>query len=162
MKVHGTAGVKLIECINPAKYKWRVRWNVQPDQAEGCEGGVTYEEAEFSRKPSIDEIKKVVIDWINNRVDDDILRGFTWNDIPVWLSMQNQFNYKAAYDLAVQTSGSSLPVTFKFGTEAEPVYHTFTELSDITDFYVKAVAYTEKVLNDGWVEKDSYDFTPYE
>lgn len=162
MTVHGTEGVKLIECINLQKDKWRVRWNIQPDRASGAEGCVTYEEAEFPRKPSIEEIKKVIIAWINNKVDDNILRGFVWNDMPVWLSMQNQLNYKAAYDLAAQTAGGSLPVTFKFGTDAEPTYHTFTELSDITDFYVKAVAYTEKVLNDGWIEKDSFDFTPYE
>lgn len=162
MTVHGTEGVKLVECINPGKNKWRIRWNVRPDPKEAGTGCVIYEEKEFSHKPSLDEIKKVIIEWINNRVDDDILRGFVWNDTPVWLSMQNQFNYKAAYDLAIQTEGGSLPITFKFGTDAEPVYHTFTELSDIADFYSKAVTFTNNVLNDGWEYKDSFDFTPYE
>ena len=40
--------------------------------------------------------------------------------MPVWLSSENQFNYKAAYDLAVQTGGATLPVTFKFGTDEVP------------------------------------------
>lgn len=82
--------------------------------------------------------------------------------MPVWLSMENQFNYKAAFDLAVQTNGDSLPITFKFGTDSEPVYHEFTTLADIHDFYIKAVAFKDKVLSDGWEAKDAFDFTPYE
>jgi hypothetical protein len=40
--------------------------------------------------------------------------------MPVWLSTENQFNYKAAFDLATQTGGKSLPVTFKFGSTNNP------------------------------------------
>ena len=28
-RTEGTAGVKLIECVSPARNKWRVRWDVQ-------------------------------------------------------------------------------------------------------------------------------------
>ena len=82
--------------------------------------------------------------------------------MPVWLSMENQFNYKAAFDLAVQTNGDSLPVTFKFGTDDKAVYHEFTTLEDITDFYSKAVAFKDKILSDGWALKDAIDFSLYE
>ena len=51
-------------------------------------------------------------------------------DAPVWLSTENQYNYKAAYDLAVQTGGETLPVTFKFGSDEQPEYHTFEKLDE--------------------------------
>ena len=42
-----------------------------------------------------------------------------------------------AYDLAVQTNGVSLPVTFKFGDNDNPVYYKFTTLEELTDFINK-------------------------
>lgn len=159
MRVQGTAGVKLIECINPAKDKWRIRWDIQP--VEDSNTGVNYEEAEFTHKPSLDEIKKTIIEWYNAQIDRSILKDFIWKDMPVWLSMENQFNYKAAFDLAAQTSGASLPVTFKFGTDNEPVYYEFTTLEDITDFYTKAVAFKDRILSEGWTLKDAIDFSQY-
>ena len=165
MRVNGTEGVKLIECINPAKDKWRIRWDILPNVAtEGNPNasGINYEEVEFSHKPTIDEVKKVIIDWYNGKIDDAILKNFVWNEMSVWLSMENQFNYKAAFDLAVQTSGSSLPVKFKFGTDSNPKYHEFTTLAEIQDFYTKAVFFKDKVLSDGWKMKDSFDFSKYE
>ena len=75
--------------------------------------------------------------------------------------MENQFNYKAAYDLAVQTNGASLPVTFKFG-DSSPVYHTFNTLEEISDFYTSALSYVNNMLADGWAKKDSLDWSEYE
>jgi hypothetical protein len=68
----------------------------------------------------------------------------------VWLSSENQFNYKAAYDLAVQTGGASLPVKFKFGTTEDPVYYTFTNINDLSDFYMSAMRYINQTLDQGW------------
>ena len=48
----------------------------------------------------------------------------------VWLTMEDQFNYKAAYDIAVQSNGKLLP-TFKFGTTENPIYHKFEDLEDL-------------------------------
>ena len=98
-KVEGNIGVRLLECINPIKNKWRVRWDVQP----GENGSATYMEEEFDHRPTEDEIRSTVITWHNRETDKDILSGFTYENVPVWLSSENQFNYKAAYDLAVQT-----------------------------------------------------------
>ena len=82
----------------------------------------------------------------------------------MYLSTENQFNYKAAYDVAVQTEGQTLPVKFKLGEdeEGQPVYHTFNSLSSFTDFYTRAIAYINQCLNEGWDEKDNFDWTPYE
>jgi hypothetical protein len=85
-----------------------------------------------------------------------------WNDMPVWLSIENQFNYKAAYDMAVMSQGKSLPTVFKFGTTYNPVYYSFESLEDISDFYISAMSYINTCLAEGWKKKDSIDWSVYE
>lgn len=155
-RVEGNADVMLIECVSPAKNKWRIRWDIQEQE----KGSATYMEAEFKHKPSEDEIKQTVLGWFNEQTDIVILSGFEWNGMPVWLSSENQFNYKAAYDLAVQTDGAILPVTFKFGNE-EPCYHTFDTVEELTDFYTKAMLHIQHTLADGWKKKDAFNVEQY-
>lgn len=156
-RIEGTSGVKLIECVNPVKQKWRIRWDVQEKE----DGSADYMEAEFLEQPSLDVIKSVVLDWYNGLINESILTGFVYEDMPVWLSSENQFNYKAAHDLAVQTSGATLPVTFKFGTDEHPQYREFTTLEELTDFYTKAMLHVQNTLADGWTKKDTFDLEKY-
>lgn len=158
----------LIECVNPRLQKYIVRWDVKPyirkDEITGEEvqSGYDYYEKWLNHKPTMDEVKEIVLGGMNAIIDQRILEGFEWNGMAVWLSGENQFNYKAAFDLALQTSGDNLPVTFKFGTTQEPVYHTFSEVEELMDFYTKAMGYINGVLADGWKEKDSMDWSKYE
>lgn len=169
MIVHGTKNVDLFECTNPQLNKWRVRWNIQPDNDQNNEkineNLVIYNEVEFSYKPSIEEIKELIFDWYNQIIDNKILNDFVWVydnvSYPVWLSSENQFNYKAIYDLAIQTNGKNLPVMFKFGTVEEPVYYTFNTIEELNDFYLKSTKFIQQTLEDGWKEKDTFDFSPY-
>ena len=154
MKVFSTISPKLVEYIG--KSSWRIRWNI-----EKSENLYSYNEAEFNRKPSLQEIKNTILASFNEDIDSKILSGFTWNDMQVWLSSENQFNYKTAYDLAVQTNGSSLPVTFKFGSSDNPKYHTFETLEDLSDFYIKAANHVIKTLDEGWKLKDAIDWSNY-
>jgi hypothetical protein len=115
-------------------------------------------------------VKDAILGDINAQTDEKIISGFVWTPTaggdpkPVWLSTENQFNFKSAYDLAVQKNGATLPVTFKMGEDEEgkPVYHTFETMEDADDFYIKAVAYINQTLAEGWAEKDSIDWEPYE
>ena len=165
-RIKGTDGVALVECVNPITNKWRVRWDVQAnagtDEKGEPETGVNYMEEEFSCKPTFSEIKELITGWFNQLIDEKILSGFVWNGFPVWLSTENQFNYKADYDLAVQTNGTTLPVTFKFGSDETPEYHEFKTLDELTDFYIKSVAFVQDALKQGWTEKDTFDFAPYQ
>ncbi len=151
-RVIGNKDVLLIECVSPQRGKWRVRWDVR----ENGDGSASYMEKEFIGKPSTSVIKALVTEWVNSRVEETILSGFEWNGMKVWLSSENQFNYKAAYDLAEQSSGATLPVTFKFGTDGQPVYHTFSSLDDLADFYTKAMRHIQDTLAEGWRSKDSF------
>lgn len=112
--------------------------------------------------PSIEYLKNLIFGWYNEQVDRKILSGFVWNDIPVWLSSENQFNYKAAYDLAVQTQGESLPVVFKLGTVDDPHYYTFNNIEELNNFYISAISHINQALSEGWAKKDSIDWTQYE
>lgn len=165
-RIKGTDGVALVECVNPITNKWRVRWDVQAnagtDEKGEPEKGVNYMEEEFACKPTFPMIKELITGWFNQSIDGKILSGFVWNGFPVWLSTENQFNYKAAYDLAVQTNGTTLPVTFKFGLDETPEYHEFKTLDELTDFYTKSVAFIQDTLKEGWMKKDSFDFTAYQ
>ena len=114
----------------------------------------------YDHKPTKAELKTDLDGLVNSLTDQKILSGFVWNGKPVWLSTENQFNFKAAYDLAVQSKGAMLPVTFKLGEDesGNAVYHTFEELTEFTDFYTRAIAYVSDFLKDGWKEKDSVDY----
>ena len=156
-RIEGSAGVQLLECTHPAKNKWRIRWDVQEKE----NGSANYMEEEFDHKPTEDEIRQTVIAWFNTQTDTAILSGFEWNGMSIWLSSENQFNYKAAYDLAVQTSGATLPVTFKFGTDEAPCYHTFTTVEELSDFYTKSMQHILSALADGWNKKDAFSLDSY-
>lgn len=156
-RVTGNKGVLPIECVNPKKDKWRIRWDVQEHEDDSAD----YMEEEFDHKPTDEEIKAIVIVWYNRQTDQEILSGFEYEGNLVWLSSENQFNYKAAYDLAVQTSGATLPVTFKFGTDEQPVYRVFDTLEELTDFYVSAIRYVQETLEAGWKRKNAFDLELY-
>lgn len=160
---YGSEGIALIECINPRLNKYRVRWDIQPYyNANGENMGVSFVEKEFLYKPTIAEIKETILNWMNEQTDNRIISGFVWNDMQVWLSSENQFNYKAAYDLAVQTNGVNLPTVFKFGTTEKPIYHKFDTVEELSDFYIKAMKYINEQLAIGWYAKDNFDWSEYE
>lgn len=157
-KVSGCAGVLPIECVNPKKDKWHVRWNI----VENGDGGAEYMEEVFLHKPTVDEIKQTITNWFNENIDQAILSGYQWRDMQVWLSAANQLNYKVAYDKAVATNGASLPVTFKFGTDEAPVYHEFATLDELEEFYDGYTGYIQSVITQGWKDKDNIDLAIYQ
>ena len=157
-RVEGSAGVALLECTNPVLGKWRIRWGVEARE----DGTVTYMEEELDHRPDAEEVRSLVSGWYNSMTDERILSGFEYDGQPVWLSSENQFNYKAAYDLAVQTDGQNLPVTFKLGTDKEPYYRMFDTVADLQDFYVKVMKHIQDALSEGWRKKDALDLALYE
>lgn len=162
-RVNGGDNPQFVECLNEVIPIYAVRWDVQQNNGTfgSSKQGTNYMEAQLWHKPTLQECKDIILTWKNTEIDRQILSGFVWNEMPVWLSSENQFNYKAAFDLAVQTAGSTLPVTFKFGTTEEPVYHEFTTVAELTDFYTQAMAHVNTVLKAGWIDKDGFDWTPY-
>lgn len=114
----------------------------------------------YDHKPTAAELQADINALINSVTDHNILTAMVWNGKPVYLSQENQMNFKAAYDLAVQTDGAVLPVKFKLGEDKDgkPVYHTFTKVEPMADFVMKAFAHINACTNEGWIEKDSVDY----
>lgn len=67
----------------------------------------------FDRQPTAAELLKVITDHVDSLTDQKIITGYRWQGKNVYLSSENQFNFKAAYDVAVQTGGATLPIKFK-------------------------------------------------
>lgn len=107
----------------------------------------------FNHIPTKAEVRDILYAHINAETDLAILTGYTYEGHLVWLSEENRFNYKAAYDLAIQTGGATLPVTAKLGTDDEPFYKDFADIPDFTRFFTGAVAHIQQCLADGWQRK---------
>lgn len=147
--------IPLIEQFNPVKGQWLLRWGIAPTE---------YIEVLLDAKPSLDAIRDVILTWYNQEIDKEILSGFKWRDMHIWLNAENQLNYKATFDLVMQFQGGrgTLPVTFKFGHDDQSVYHEFTTVDELADFYLSSVTYVKGVLSRGWAKKDAIDWSLYE
>lgn len=95
--------IAIVEALGNGE--WAVRWDFKPKyDSEGQETGVYwYEEERLLHIPQLDEIKVMITEWQNLQMDGEILTGCRWNGMQIWLSMENQFNYKSAFDLAAMT-----------------------------------------------------------
>lgn len=130
--------------------------------SEDAESGYNWRK-DYDHIPTIAEIKADIEALVNSQTDTTILTGFSWNGKPVYLSTENQFNFKAAYDLAFQSNGANLPIKFKLGENEDgtPVYHTFTKTEVLADFMMKVFTFINDTLKDGWALKDSVDYSVY-
>lgn len=164
-----TNKAKLFKPYNKVNDKYvTIMWDCKPITKVNAEGVeiktplAVWQEHTFNHIPTLAEIKAIITDYYNKQIDQQILCGFVWNNMKVWLSTENQFNYKVAYDLAVQTGGATLPITFKFGDETEAVYHVFQTLDELTDFYLASINYVQSVLQEGWKKKDKINWNIYQ
>ena len=167
----GAEGIGVAECIDRHMGTWRVRTDFQPTYDEQHEQtGVSFIETQFPYKPTLAEVKDFVNAVINAQTEEKILKGFQWTQsgeeeaVNVWLSEENQRNFSEAQRMAEKYGSAVLPLTFKLGEQedATPVYHTFETFEELNQFYLAAFAWVNRCLQEGWNEKDSFDFTPYE
>ena len=149
--------IKLLEYAG----SFRVRWDVTTDEA----GVTTCMEEEFTYKPTLDEIRTVIIGYYNKQCDQKILSGSKYEGNTVWLTTENQFNYKVAYDLSYQLTsggGAFTPITFKFGMNDNPVYKTFNTFDEFSEFYVSIASFVSDTIVEFWGIKDSINWCDYE
>lgn len=139
-----------------------VSYNLQP-----LEDGIhaTWCEIYFYKKPhpyvSDEEIKTAILDDIDNEVKRLIIETMTWEDKQVWLSIENQQNYKTALDVAKETEGGNLPIKFKLGDEDEPYYATFSTIEALKNFWLACCNHVRTCLVAGWNLKDSINWEDY-
>jgi len=106
-----------------------------------------------------------IVETINKMIDNEtsynIVHSFYWNGYNVYLSKENQMNYKNAFDLAVTTNGESLPVTFKFSKNNKSTYYTFDTVVELKDFYLALNKHINNCLSLGWSRKDKVVIDDY-
>jgi hypothetical protein len=78
----------------------------------------------------------------------------TFEDKPVWLSIENQINFSQA----------TAPTRLKIGEEVDgtPVYHEFDTKASLKAFVDACLAWKNECLDAGRAEKEGIDWTPYE
>lgn len=124
--------------------------------------------------PSFEQAKKAIIEDINARTDERILCGYEWTVLhgedegtiaKVWLSKENQENFKAKHDAALTYPNLvTFPMTYKIGEsdDGAPIYEHFQSIEELAQFYLGGLVYIERCYNEGWQKKDNIDWTPYE
>lgn len=139
--------IPVLECIDSKRNVWRLRWNIQ-------DGG--FEEIQLNHKPSINEIKKIIIDWYNQETSNKIIYGFKWRGMCVHLSKENQINYMMFCDTDL------FPINLKFGTRENPIYYTIETKEDLAEFKQAISKHIKECLQIGWSKKDNIDWTAYD
>lgn len=133
---------------------------------------IFYKNSEYD--VNLQTIKDAIINDINTQTDEKILNGYEWtilhgNDagktVKVWLSAENQNNFKAFHDAVKEYPGiDAFPVTYKLAEDenGNPIYETFQTMGELSQFYLGIVSYIKQTISEGWARKDSIDWSAYE
>lgn len=124
-------------------------------------GYCTYKSFVIKNILSANQIVDLIYNVINEETQNSIINLFNWNGYSIYLSQENQMNYKNAFDLAVATNGESLPVTFKFKKDGKSAYYTFDMISELKDFYMTVNKHINSCLELGWQRKDAVNIEDY-
>ena len=129
-----------------------IMYGLNPTKDENAE----WRQLDFYKKqgkPSLEQVKTAVIADINARITEQIVGGMTFEDKPVWLSIENQINFTTA----------TAPCRLKIGEEEDgtPVYHDFETKAQLKAFNEACLAWKNQCLEAGRAEKDNFDWTPY-
>lgn len=134
------------------------RWFVQWDKEEQEDGTFSVKRKCVQRgeKPTAAKCIETIQAEIDKETDAKILTGYEYDGHNVYLSRENQNNYKAMFDLAVMDSSAVLPLTIKICEEdGAQVYETFEDLDTFKAFYVGGVTFINTTLQEGWTKKDA-------
>lgn len=144
------------------------------DEPDG-QNGTWYEIYGISKNNlNFQNVKNAIVTDINAQTDEKILNGYEWtilhgNDagktVKVWLSAENQNNFKAFHDAVKEYPGiDAFPVTYKLAEDenGNPIYETFENMGALSQFYLGIVSYIKQTISEGWARKDSIDWSAYE
>jgi hypothetical protein len=132
--------------------KWELIYGFGKD-SEDAGTGYNYRQR-FTYKPTLAEIKETIKATINEATSERILSGFVWNDISVWLSMEQQSNFNQ-----IALGSVDYPLTLKLGESADgmPLYNTFNSAEEFSDFHGAVTKHILGAIQSGYEEKDALD-----
>ena len=154
---YGCSIPKYIKCTNHISNKWIISFDIVKYDEETY----TYKQFKFSHKPTIEEVKEVITQYYNEKANNEIINGFKWNDMNIWLSLENQINYKAIYDLININENLVFPLHLKFHKNGEDIIYTFETKDEYLDFYSNQIIYVKDILQTYWDVKSNIDYNNY-
>ena len=122
--------IKLKNGVLIVSYGKEVLANEEQEQDASDENVVCFYQTVYRGKPSVSTIIKDICDDIDARAKDEIQNGFVYEDIPVYLSVENQLNFSSAYNTAKITNMLE-PIKLRVSTNN---YITFTDIKRIENF----------------------------
>lgn len=122
--------------------RWTIYYGFGKDD-ENDDYGWDYRHV-FEHRPTMDEIRSVILAQIDADTHDTILQGMVWNGQLVWLSDENQRNY-TLWALSAERSG--VMPTVKLGSDEEPFLHTFVDIDEVHSFISAVAAHIDNAIN---------------
>lgn len=109
---------------------------------------------DYDHRPTMAEVKTDIEELINEQVQERIRTGMEYETMPVWLSEENQLNFRSV---------PRVPVRFKLGeySDGKPAYRVFETREELADFNEAIANHIAQCLNAGWDEKDAVDYSAY-
>lgn len=150
--------IKLKNGVLIVSYGKEVLVNEEQAQDASDENVVCFYQTVYRGKPSVSTIIKDICDDIDVRAKDEIQNGFVYDDIPVYLSVENQLNFSSAYNTAKITNMLE-PITLRVSTNN---YITFTDIKRIENFINSYTRYISNTLQKYWKIKESIQKDNYE
>ncbi len=110
---------------------------------------------DYDHRPTMAEVKSDIEDLINEQVQERIRTGMEYETMPVWLSEENQLNFRSV---------PRVPARFKIGEYADgtSAYRVFETREELAEFNEAVANHIAQCLNAGWDEKDAVDYSVYE
>lgn len=143
-----------LECINPRRDRWAVRWNHRHDE----ERGWLAVEMIVDGKPSSDTVREAITEYYDTITQDRIVNGFSWNGHPVRLTDTAQRNFLfAVYSL--DRTGEIDRAAFIGLLEAETDAAAADELGDMVAAMWQHI---KECRAQGIKAKNAVDYSVYE
>ena len=79
----------------------------------------------------------------------------------IYLSIENQIDYKLLFDTTTLLEGSNLPTKVKFKINGESIYYNFETIEDMKDFIISMNNHIRKCLEVGNEAKDEINYNDY-
>ncbi|MGN0235842.1 MAG: hypothetical protein ACI4BD_05990 [Paludibacteraceae bacterium] len=118
---------------------------------------VGFYQTSYRGVPSVSTILKDITEDINSRAQHEILYGFCYEGVPVYLSVENQLNFSSAYNGALLNDTYS-PITLRLSTDN---YKTFDSIDELKMFVLEYTKYIQSVLQKYWEIKDAIEKEDY-
>lgn len=158
MEFSGHKDNPVIQFINPIYNRWLVSWRKDTTDTND---NVTFVAEIFDHKPNINEIKDAIESYYNQIVQEKIRQEFKWKEYNIWLSLENQINYKSIYDL-IENKTLEKPPIIKVYKELKDTYYQFESLQEFKDFYSAVNLFIKNTLESYWWIKDNIKYDEYE